>query len=74
MFNGINVLEEIAGENPTSYGRNLFDEMFDSCSDLMITDDGRPTATSNRQPISKQDAKFIKSNDLFSFLSNHLRF
>jgi len=62
MLNGVNVLEEIAGENPTSFGRNLFDEMFDSRTDLVVTDDGRQPATSNRTPIHKDDVKFIRSN------------
>jgi hypothetical protein len=62
MLNGVNVLEEIAGENPTSYGRNLFNEMFDGRTDLVVTDDGRQPATSNRRPIHQDDVKFIKSN------------
>ena len=58
---------EIAGENPASYGRNLYDEMFDSNPELMITDDGRPSASSNRRPITKENVKFIKSKYLFGF-------
>ncbi len=67
MFNGINVLSEIAGEKPASNGRNLFDEMFDSNPGFIITDDGRPSASSNRRPITKENVKFIKSKYLFGF-------
>ena len=67
MFNDVNVLEEIPGENPTSYGRNLFDHMFDGRSDLIVTDNGRQPASSNRRPISKDAAKFIKSKLFLEF-------
>lgn len=40
MFNGVNILVEIPGENPNSFGRNLFKKMFDGRYDMLITDDG----------------------------------
>ena len=62
MRNGVNVLTEIDGENPTSFARNLFNEMFDGRSDLVVTDDGRQPPTSNRTPIPVEEVRFIKSN------------
>ena len=59
MLNGVNVFEEIAEENPTSFGRNLFDEMFDSRKDLVVTDDGRHPATSNNHGLLAKHAIFF---------------
>ncbi len=62
MYNGVNVLTETAGENPNSFGRNLFNEMFDGRNDMLVTDNGRQPATSTRTPIPVTDVKFIKRN------------
>lgn len=69
MFNGINVLIEINGDNPNSFGRNLFTEMFDGRNDLIVTDDGRQPSNSTRTPIPVADVNFIKSNLYFINLS-----
>jgi hypothetical protein len=62
MRNGVNILTEIDGDNPNSFARNLFREMFDGRNDMVITDDGRPPAISQRTPIPVEDVSFIKSN------------
>ena len=62
MRNGVNVLTEIDGENPTCFARNLFNEMFDGRSDLVVTDDGLKPPTSTRTPIPVEEVRFIKSN------------
>ncbi len=64
MRNGVNVLTEIDGNNPNSFARNLFREMFDGRNDMVVTDDGRQPATSNRTPIPVDDVSFIKSNKI----------
>ena len=62
MRNGVNVLTEIDGDNPNSFARNLFREMFDGRNDMVVTDDGRQPARSQRTPIPVEDVSFIKSN------------
>ena len=61
MLTDENVLEEIPGNCPTVFARNLFMEMFDGRIDLVVTDSGRQPSNSTRTPISLQDVNFIKS-------------
>jgi hypothetical protein len=61
MLNDENVLEDIAGNNPTVFGRNLFIEMFDGRTDLVVVDSCRQPPNSNRTPISLRDLNFLKS-------------
>jgi len=61
MLNDDNVLEDIAGNCPTVFGRNLFKEMFDGRTDLVVSDSGRQPANSNRTPISLRDINFLQS-------------
>jgi hypothetical protein len=60
MLNDDNVLEDIAGNCPTVFGRNLFKEMFDGRPDLVVSDSGRQPANSNRTPVSLRDINILK--------------
>jgi hypothetical protein len=54
------LIYEIDEENPTSFARNLFCEMFDGRSDKVVTDDGRQPAT----PIISSRATRLKTTHL----------
>ncbi len=69
MFNNVNVMEDVAGTNPCSFGRNLFKEMFDGRMDVVLTDNGRQPVNSTRSPVSLPEVSFIKSNKLFFIVS-----
>jgi hypothetical protein len=60
MIDEVNV-DEIPGNNPSSFGRNIFREMFDDRMDLVLTDNGKQPTNSTRIPVSIRDCKFIKS-------------
>jgi len=54
------VLEEIPGNNPSTYARNLYTEMYDGRMDVVITDTERRPANSTRIPASMENVRFIK--------------
>ena len=49
------MLEEIPGNNPSTYARNLYTEMYDGRMDVVITDTERRPANSTRIPASMEN-------------------
>ena len=57
VFNDDVNVDDIPGNNPSSFGRNVFWEMFDDRMDLDLTDDATHPTNSTRISVSIRDCK-----------------
>ena len=81
MIHGVSFLEEIPGQNPNTFARNLYTEMYDGRMDVVITDTGRRPANSTRVPASLGNVRVLKSNfdlkkaySIYKTLKNIIKF
>ena len=61
MVNELNVYEDIPGNNPCSFCRNLYKEMYDGRIDIVVTDSGVQPDGSTRIAAPLTDVQFMQS-------------
>jgi cytidine deaminase len=60
MVNELNVYEDIPGNNPCSFCRNLYKEMYDGRMDIVVTDSGVQPVGSTRIAAPLTDVQFMQ--------------
>ena len=76
MLNDLNVYEDIPGNNPSAFCRNLYKEMYDGRMNIVVTDTGVRPIGSTRIAASLADVQLMQSkyNKTLLTVTHYLHF